>query len=88
MNSDYMFKALLKAYTGDALHPAFARKLVAGKYDEIQSYLTAYIECLNLHSFKFSYQQFHEPLYRAGDPNEKFSLKNYKLNSIGMWPLF
>jgi hypothetical protein len=32
MESDLMFKALLKAYTGDALHDQFAKKMVAGRY--------------------------------------------------------
>ena len=35
MGSEYMFKALLKAYTGESLHQAFAKKLITGKYDEI-----------------------------------------------------
>jgi len=35
MGSEEMFKALLKAYTGESLHQAFAKKLISGKYDEI-----------------------------------------------------
>ena len=35
MESQGMFKALLKTYTGESLHQAFAKKLITGKYDEI-----------------------------------------------------
>lgn len=63
-----MFKALVKIYSGESLHQPFGRKLVAGKYNLIHNYLTAYVDCLNKHSLKFAYTSFTLPLYRAIDP--------------------
>jgi len=88
MESEFMFKALLKAYTGEWLHDYFAIKMIARNYDDLQIYLMRYIQCLNRHSFRFSYQTFHEPLYRAVCPEEGFDPKKYPINSVRMWPLF
>ena len=83
-----MFKALLKVSSSGSLIEAFRKKLVAGKFDEIQYYLTTYVDCLNRHGHKFSYETFGEPLYRAIDPVENFKLGDYELFSIKQWPLF
>ena len=88
MTSPEMFKALLKVYTGESLHNSFGAKLLAGKYESIQTYLTAYIDNLNRHGLTYSYQKTDKPLYRAVDPLEKYSDKDYEVNSIGQWPLF
>ena len=47
-----------------------------------------YIQCLNRHGFRFAYQTFHLPVWRAVTPEEKFNVKKYSLNSIRSWPLF
>ena len=33
MNSAQMFKALIKAYTGESLHDEFAKKMIKAKYE-------------------------------------------------------
>ena len=55
MDGEEMFKAILKAYTGESLNDAFKKKLIAGKYDEIRSFLTAYIRCVNNWGFSYAY---------------------------------
>ena len=82
MQSEEMLKALVKVYSGEALHKPFGMKLVSGKYAEIQSYLATYVACLNKHSQIYSYKTFQIPLFRAIDPQENFDINKYKLNSI------
>jgi hypothetical protein len=55
IKSKDMFKALLKIYTGESLHKQFGMKLVAGKYSEIENYLTAYVDNLNEYSHLYAY---------------------------------
>jgi hypothetical protein len=50
-----MFKALLKVSSSENLIEAFRKKLVAGKFKEIEYFLTTYVDCLNRHGQKFAY---------------------------------
>jgi len=73
-----MFKAIIKAYSGESLHYALSKKLIDAKYEEVQYFLSAYIESLGKSGFLYSYQSFNQPVFRALGKNESFNLDDYK----------
>ena len=88
MKTEESFKAMIKIYTHNAIFRHVAKLMPAGKFTAIQTYLSAVMLGAEKYTSKYCYKQFHKPVYRGLNPNKRFNLKDYPLNSIGQWPLF
>ena len=83
-----MFKALLKAYTGDCLYGPIGEKITKHKYEAIQGYLSFVFKTLKEHGKGYSVKAIDKPVYRGINPTGYYKKDDYKVNSIGTWTTF
>ena len=79
---------MIKIYTHNAIFRHIAKIMPAAEFSKIQTYLAAVMLGTEKYSLKYSYKTYNKPIYRGLNPNKRFSINDYPLNSIGQWPLF
>ena len=83
LESENSYKAMIKIYTHNAIFRHVAKIMPAAEFSKIQTYLAAVMLGTEKYSMKYCYKTYNKPIYRGLNPNKRFNLNDYPLNSIG-----